>query len=130
MHDGRNLKRSGGQDEFENEICSRRTHGFSDVGAYLSGPKRKCAAGRTTGAVSGHGRYLGDLRAAVCQVEIEGSCVDLEENEDHYQLHPHLQRTESRRLGFCSRFLHIAQSLIHITFTTAEFRADDYEAIA
>ena len=66
-----NLKTREKHDELHNEVGSRDTHGFGDVGAYVCDSKRKCATRRTIGSVSSNCWRVGDLRLALREIEIE-----------------------------------------------------------
>ena len=65
------LKERLSDHELQNQIDPRDTHGIGDVGAYVCGSKRRCAAGRAIGSVSVDRWSVGDLRFALCETEIE-----------------------------------------------------------
>ena len=69
-----NLKTREKHHELQNEVGSRDTHGFRDVGAYVCDSKRKCATRRTIGSVSCNCWGVGDLRLALRETEIRRSC--------------------------------------------------------
>ena len=70
MRFGQKQRRGSNSDELENQICSRNFHSTGNVGINLCSAARRRVAGRAIGAVPFDGGSVGDLRFAVCKIEI------------------------------------------------------------
>jgi hypothetical protein len=65
-----NLKAREKHDELHNEVGSRDTHGFGDVGSYVCDSTGQFAKGCSIGSVSSNGWSVGDLCFAFREIEI------------------------------------------------------------